>query len=110
MVEYKFAHFKLVDPISSVLVILGKMLLLTSALNVTVSDGLSPRIIFPSKVITPVACRLPVTVVLLFNSMLPVPVAVRFISLLDTVFDTVSVANFKFAVVNCGTTMVGLLA
>ena len=70
-------HCKLALPKLYVIVVLGKMSLLTSPVKLTVSVArLSPSCILPSAVILPVACKLPVIVTFEFKLMPPVPLAV----------------------------------
>ena len=54
----------------------GKILLLTSPVNVIVSVAASPSWIFPSAVIVPVACKFPVTKTFEFKLITPDPLAV----------------------------------
>ena len=96
VVTYRLAQVNRAEPKLYVLSTLGKILLETSALKVTVSCvTLLPNVILPSAVITPVACKLPVINVLLFNLICPVPNAVKLISSLVTVLDTVFPVMFK---------------
>ena len=68
----------------------------------------SPSVILPSQVIAPVACKLPFTVVLLFNLIVPVPLAVILILSLEMVFCNVLLKKFKLVALILGTTITGL--
>ena len=63
-------------PNVKVFVVFGKMLLLTSALNTTLSVFALPNVISPSAVILPVACKLPKTSTFELKLTVPVPPAV----------------------------------
>ena len=68
------AHFLFaILPKLYVISISGIMSLLTSPLSIKLSSFASPIIIFPLAVILPVACKLPVTLVSVLSSIVPVP-------------------------------------
>ena len=69
-----------IDPKLYVLLASGIILLVMSALIVTLSVELSPNIKLPSNVILPLAFKLPVTFVSASNSIVPVPLGKKFIS------------------------------
>ena len=71
----KLSNLSLVLPKSCVLCKSGIILLSTSALNTLSTGALSPKITFPSKLISPVVCNVPSTLVLVKNSIAPVPFA-----------------------------------
>jgi len=69
------------------LLVIGSMLLLTSAANVMVFVGALPSTTLPSNVILPVACKLPFTVTATFDDGVPTGLDVLYV--MEPVFVTV---------------------
>jgi len=79
------------------------------AAKVIVSVLELPSVTLPSQVMSPVACRPPLTKTLLLNTTDPVPDGLKFISVLDVVALIVFVLKFKLSVPIVGAIIVGLL-